>query len=281
MPAIFTHVAFGEEVASTLPAPLKALIENHKESFYLGTQGPDLLFYHKPLKSKQKNPARKKGWDLHAEAPEQFFLNGAKLLLEDERNFQEGGFTPTTAEAAYLLGFLCHFTLDRQCHPSIDAHSVDGLTHGKIESEFDKYQFRKIGRKSRGFNAATLFFPITESQVASAKILGVSEKNTKVALQSMRRINKLFSHKCGLVHGFCHAVLTVVGMNKSFGEMFLHKKDDPRCTTLLPALDELFNQAVPIANEMICEFFNKLPRFVEKNSLEKDFFRCNYSGLVE
>lgn len=280
MPAIFTHVQFGKEVAATLPAPLKALVESHKESFYLGTQGPDLLFYHKPLK-KKNNPVRQKGWDLHAESPEGFFLRAASLLLADEKNFQEGKFLPTTADAAYVLGFLCHFTLDRQCHPSVDAHSVDGLTHGKIESEFDKYQFRKIGRKPRGFNAATLFFPIEESKAASAKILNVPEQSTERALKSMRTINRLFSHKCGFVHGFCHALLTVVGMNRSFGDMFLHKKEDRRCAELLPKLSEQFNEAIPLAQEIICDFFENLPDLVAENSLKKDFFRCNYSGVTE
>ena len=278
MPAIFTHVQFGKEVVTTLPPALSALVEKHPESFYLGTQGPDVLFYHRPLKSKN-NSARKLGWSMHAEAAEPFFLNGAKLLLEDKANYNsDGTFLPQTAEAAYLLGFLCHFTLDWSCHPFIDEHSVNGLSHGKIESELDKRQYRKLGKPIRGFNAATLFFPTDESRKASAKILGVTEENTLTALKYMRFINGAFSHKCGFVHGFYHLILTLVGQNKKFGDMFIHKKDDPRFEPLWETLNEKFNEAVPRASGIITDFFENIQQHVEKNTLANDIFRYDYSG---
>ncbi len=271
MPAIFTHVQFGKEVAEGLPAPLKGVVEAHPQAFYLGTQGPDILFYHKPFQSKDKNPARKKGWDLHAQAPERFFVRAAKIIDGEGED----------ALKAYVIGFLCHFTLDSTCHPAIDGASVDGLTHGKIESELDKYHLRRLGKKERGFNAATLFFPTEEARVAGAKILGVSEENMDVALRSMRKINGLFSHKCELVHGVCHLVLTLAGMNKSFGEMFLHKKQDERCIELLPKLSKLFDGAIPLAREMITDYFENLSATVESDCLKNDFYRYDYSGNKE
>ena len=282
MPAIYTHVRFGEEVLKVLPAPLATLAKKHKECFYLGTQGPDLLFYHKPFKGKDKNPARKKGWDMHAVAPEGFFLNGAKLLIEDKANYdEEGNFYPTSAEAAYLLGFLCHFTLDYTAHPYIDKHSANGLSHAKIESELDKQHFRKSGKEIRGFNTAKLFFPDDESKKASAKILAVSEEESARAMKTMRFLNGLFSHKCGLVHGVCHAGLSLVGMNKNgFGDMFIHKKDDPRADVLTPTLDELFSEAVARAKSVITEFFENIQSSAENNALTNEIFRYNYSGII-
>lgn len=281
MPAIFTHIQFGKEVVATLPPAFQDLKEKHPEVFYLGTQGPDVLFYHKPLK-KKNNPHRQKGWDLHAVAPEAFFLNAAQRLLADAENrSKEGIFTPLSAEAAYVMGFLCHFTLDSLCHPYIDEHSVDGLSHGKIESELDKYQFRKTGKPIRGFNAANLFAKSEEAKRASAAILDVPEKNVERALKSMRFINAGFSHKCGFVHGFCHSALTLVGMNKKFGDMFLHKKDDPRCEELLPVLGEKFNAAIPKANAIITAFFENAEGHVRNESLNDEFFRYNYSGIKE
>ncbi len=278
MPAIFTHIHFGEEVSKTLPAALQSVIARYPQCFYLGTQGPDLLFYHKPLKSKAKNPARKKGWDLHAESPEGFFLRAATLLTKGENAATDEANAPL---AAYVLGFLCHFTLDSQCHPLIDGASVDGLTHGKIESELDKYFLRVAKKPVRGFNAATLFFPAQDAEYASAAILDVSVKNTRRAMRSMKKINRFFSHKCGLVHGVCHFLLTLVGMNGSFGEMFLHKKDDPRCAERLPKLAEKLEAAIPLAQARITEYFENLPRFVAEQSLNQDFYRYNYSGIME
>lgn len=278
MPAIFTHVQFGKEVASTLPPTLSALAEKHPECFYLGTQGPDILFYHRPLMSKN-NDARKLGWTMHAEAAEPFFLKGAKILLEDKANYDESGnFLPQTAEAAYLLGFLCHFTLDWSCHPYIDEQTTAKLSHGKIESEFDKRQFRKLGKPIRGFNAATLFFPTNESKAASAKILGVTEKNTQTALNYMRFINGIFSNKCGFVHGLFHFVLTIIGQDKKFGDMCIHKKDDPLFEPLADTLMKKFDEAVPKATAVITEFFGNIRQSVESNTLANDMFRYDYSG---
>ncbi len=278
MPAIFTHIQFGKEVVALLPPALRALAEKYPKPFYLGTQGPDLLFYHKPMTKKEKNPARKLGWDLHAVSAAPFFQNAAKLLYTDRQNRdEEGNFTPDTAEAAYVLGFLCHFTLDSTCHPTIDEHAVNGLTHGKIESELDKYEFRKNGYSTRGVNAADFFFPSDDAVEASAKVLGVSTENTALAMRSMHKINRFFSHKRGFVHGFCHMALAIVGMNKTFGEMFLHKKDDERCAPLLPRLHEQLEEAKAKAAKKIIAFFSDLENAVEKD----EFYLYNYSGNKE
>ncbi len=267
MPAIFTHVQFGNEVASLLPESLKVLTEKHPAAFYLGTQGPDILFYHKPAKKKLKNPYRKQGWDMHKQKAAPFFERAAKKLAENSADEQK----------AYILGFLCHYNLDRRCHPFIDEHTANGLSHGKIEAELDKYFLRKTGYSARGFNAATLFYPLGESSASSAAMLDVPEKNMRIAIRSMRKINKLFSHKNELVHGFCHAALSLVGMNKSFGEMFLYKKDDERSAPLLPALAALFDEAIPVAVEKITYFFDHLDE-IAKGGLQDEFYRLNYSG---
>ncbi len=280
MPAIFTHIQFGKEVAETLPAPLKDLTERYPEAFYLGTQGPDILFYHKPMKKKAKNPARALGWALHAQPSAPFFLRAAKKIYENEENRDDtGSFHPHGAQAAYLIGFLCHFILDSAAHPTIDAHSVNGLTHGKIESELDKFQFRKIGRPARGFNAATLYADGKEAQTTAAELFGVSQKEMGVAMRSMKKINRLFSHRCGFVHGFCHLALSLVGMNGSFGEMFLHKKDDARCQTLLPRLNEIYEEAKKVALQRIPLFFEKLPCYAQENKISDEFYRYDYSGI--
>ena len=276
MPAIFTHLRFGEEVAKRLPPDLARLAQTHAECFALGTQGPDLLFFHKPL---SKNAPRLLGWSLHAVPPENFFLEGAKNILAEEENYEDGRFIPKSPAAAYLLGFLCHFCLDTTCHPYIDEHSADGLSHGKIESELDKRHFRKIGMPFRGYNAAKRFFPAKKVTHASAKILGITEKNTKTAVKSMRFINGFFSHKCEFVHGVCHCLLTLVGQNKTFGDMFIHKKDDIRCNALWESLDNKFNEGVTLASTVIAEFFRDIQHSVEANALTNEIFRYNYSGI--
>ena len=62
MPAFYTHKRFGEEVIAHLPPSFSENIQKYLEAFVLGTQGPDILFYHHPIR---KNPTRQKGVDAH------------------------------------------------------------------------------------------------------------------------------------------------------------------------------------------------------------------------
>ena len=77
------------------------------DAFRLGTQGPDILFYHRPLKS---NSLRKKGSTMHQAAGKSFFLRQANRLLTEKLVQKQGeGYIPDSADAAYVAGFLCHF----------------------------------------------------------------------------------------------------------------------------------------------------------------------------
>ena len=280
MPAIFTHVQFGKDVIASLPPSYSSLAEKYPQCFFAGTQGPDLLFYYKPWKGK-KDQTRNLAWSLHDEAPEGFFLRAAKFLVEDKENYDEkGNFVPQSKEAAYLLGFLCHFCLDYTVHPYIEEKSVNGLSHARIESELDKRHFAKQNMPTRGFNAAKLFFPTKDSEVASANILAITPKETKKALKSMRFVNRLFSSKCGVTHGVCQALLSIAGMTTPFGDMFLHKSEDERCLPLWETLDCLYDEAIATACAVITEFFATAKDSVQNNILTNDIFRYNYGGIL-
>ena len=104
MPAIYAHLRFGEEVAKTLPTPYTELIGQFPEAFALGTQGPDILFYHHPMK---KNDIRKRGTYLHTLSGEEFFLGQGEKLLENAPDGDtENILTANGAFAAYTCGFL-------------------------------------------------------------------------------------------------------------------------------------------------------------------------------
>ena len=48
---------------------------------------------------------------------------------------------------SYILGFLSHYTLDSQCHAYINTKSkVSGISHNKVESEYDGHMMRLDGR---------------------------------------------------------------------------------------------------------------------------------------
>ena len=276
MPALYAHLRFGEEVSKTLPEPYGNLIERYPEAFALGTQGPDILFYHHPMKS---NEIRKKGTFFHTLSGKEFFLPLAEKLVQGAN----GGdvLTENGAFAAYLCGFLCHFTLDVLCHPYIDGHSSEAVSHGKIESEFDKHVLRKNDKPIRGYNTATPIEDKNGTREAVAKTLDVPEENIAVSIKTMRKINGWFSKKCELFHGFVHFFLKIAGMEKKFGDMFLHKKDDPLCVECNEVLFEKWQNAVPQATALIENYFGRLTEWIETQKIDIELFRYNFSGIIK
>ena len=278
MPALYTHLRFGREVAKTLPDLYTKAIERFPEAFALGTQGPDILFYHKPLKS---NDIRKRGTFLHTWSGEKFFLEqGVKLLESAQDGEVEKLLENNGAFAAYICGFLCHFSLDTLCHPYIDGNSNETVSHGKIESEFDKATLRLDGMPTRGYNTATPIVNKNGVKEAVAKTLDVEEKAVVRSIKTMRKINKMFSHKGEWYHRFLHGVLKLVNMEKKFGDMFLHKEDDPLCKEINENLLVKFQDAIPQASALIQEYFENLRVWVDEKRTANNLFRYNFSGII-
>ena len=261
MPALYTHASFGEAVIKYLPLSFAEKLQLHKQAFLLGTQGPDILFYHHPMK---KNGIRAKGVSMHKQTGDVFFRHALNVLKSHTDPL-------TSAEGSYVCGFLCHFTLDVACHPFIDKHSTDTFTHGKIESELDKYFLRKNGKPIRGYNTASVISGENGAENACSKLLEVPLKNVRTAIKSMRKLNGFFSAKCEAFHAFAHALLKVAGMERKFGDMFLHKKDDHRFHPLKDMLSNIFQNAIPKAAELIQTYF--------KGQMNNEIYHCNYSGI--
>ncbi|MDF2951137.1 MAG: hypothetical protein K0S18_720, partial [Anaerocolumna sp.] len=51
MPSAYTHFKFGMEVIKLLPMELQNIILKNKDLYEIGLQGPDILFFYKPLSS--------------------------------------------------------------------------------------------------------------------------------------------------------------------------------------------------------------------------------------
>ena len=278
MPALYTHLRFGRKVLSALPEVYTKAIKRYPEAFALGTQGPDILFYHKPVKS---NETRKKGTVLHTWSGEKFFLaQGAKLLENAPDGEVESLLGNNGALAAYTCGFLCHFTLDTLCHPYIDGNSNENRTHGKIESEFDKFNLRLDGMPIRGYNTATPIIDENGVSPAVAKTLEVDEESVVRSIKAMHVINKNFSFKREFRHYILHTLLKICKMERKFGDMFLHKKDDPLCVETNEVLSVKFQEAIPQAVALIQEYFNNLRVWVDEKHTTNNLFRYDFSGIL-
>lgn len=128
MPSLYAHYTFGQRVRKLLPEEIQICINRYEDLFNLGLQGPDHLFFYRPLKA---NPINQMGHRLHKK-PAIFYFQKMIPIARKKG--------PYCAECAYLLGFLCHFMLDSAVHPYVNAKIEEtGIRHVDMEGEFEKY----------------------------------------------------------------------------------------------------------------------------------------------
>lgn len=133
MPTTYAHYRFGCDALAAMPEDTRRLVEAHRELYDFGVHGPDLLFYDKPFIKTRVNQL---GSDCHDRTGADFFGQAARALRASARK---------EAALSYLLGVLCHFALDRECHPYVAEKEATGATHSEIEASFDRYLMEKDG----------------------------------------------------------------------------------------------------------------------------------------
>lgn len=135
MPSFYTHHTFGKEVYHNLPDELKTIIRKYPYAFQAGLQGPDFLFFYRPFMKSRPNQL---GYRQHKQ-PFVDFLNRIRPIIHAKGK--------NCGEYAYLLGFICHFILDSECHTYIyQKAKTPGFNHLVMEMEFDRHLLIKDGK---------------------------------------------------------------------------------------------------------------------------------------
>ncbi|MFV0440661.1 MAG: zinc dependent phospholipase C family protein [Lachnospirales bacterium] len=141
IPGLVTHLIGGEIILKNTEMKYQGIIENYKEAYYIGSQGPDLFFY--DFLTFFKKDTRNLGQILHKQNINRFFGE----MVREAKAF------PTSMERqiafSYIAGYITHYTLDINTHPYIyykSGFSKKGrqpfqlrysLLHRKLESNID------------------------------------------------------------------------------------------------------------------------------------------------
>ena len=133
MPDILTHSIFGEDVLKILKSSRwKDSIKDNMKLYTLGCQGPDIFLYNDfwPYIKNKRGP--KIGRRMHREKTGEFFIEGLKYIKNNINDKDK-----KKKLVIYLLGFMCHFALDRNAHPYIFYYSG---VYNKEKKETHKYK---------------------------------------------------------------------------------------------------------------------------------------------
>lgn len=173
MPAILTHDFFGRAV---LEGFTERVTPTERDAFLLGNQGPDPLFY---LAADRKH----RRWEplgdrMHHERPAWLIAcmrEAIDSLPADDRLVGQ----------AYVMGFLCHYLLDRAEHPLVYHYQYGicgagvsglgadqgGLVHAEIERDLDEaVLFAETGKTVEKFK------PYEEVLRADDRVLSVVDR---------------------------------------------------------------------------------------------------------
>ncbi len=141
MPSCITHQLLAEEAKIAFPNEIARAAELHEDYFFLGAQGPDALFFIKPLSKKEFNLGRY----LHRNdvyAVFRFFRDYLARLSGTARERM----------TAYIAGYVCHYCGDVTFHPFVyaylKAHGNRGMLHQLIETDWDSYFAHIHGKRA-------------------------------------------------------------------------------------------------------------------------------------
>ena len=241
MPAFYAHDRFGKKVYSRLEGEIKQTIKNHSRQFRIGLQGPDLFFFYRPWHS---NKVSKYGNHLHEISAYPFFRHGAAVVREKGRN---------SKEYAYLLGFVCHFILDSECHPFVEAYiKKSGVQHLEIEEEFEKLLLRMDGKDPFAYPLADLVpADETTAEAICPYYDDITEKTALQSLKDMRLVKKLFTAPGRLKHDTINTVMKLTGKYPYMKGLMNQHRDNLRCRKSSQELLRRFDGAVHTAVDMI------------------------------
>lgn len=129
MPAYLTHRAAGERVYEDLK---KAVIPK-KEAFFLGCQGPDILFFRNYQPWRNSKDSLPLGLAMHGQKTRELLAHALDFLRGYDREDKD-------ELASYMAGFLTHYAIDKNAHPFVYGKAgADSNIHHATESMWDSF----------------------------------------------------------------------------------------------------------------------------------------------
>ena len=182
MPTTYAHKKFGALVYKNLSKDVKDIISENFECYLAGLHGPDVLFFHAPGYHGEVASIGRKA---HKQSFEVMYRRAVKVLSGEQDEF-----VSNDAKLVYFIGCFCHYMLDSACHPFVaEAMNETGMSHGKVESELDRYILEKDGNRPIKY-PTWAHLPVSMDVARSAADFypGVSAEDFLMSLTTMKAV---------------------------------------------------------------------------------------------
>lgn len=146
MPNIITHKLFAEIVFEELDKfDIRSLIEQYPQIFYIGSNGPDFLFFYhaKPWEAYKNHTLNALGSRMHASHINDFYRSAFQSVMKQKKKEIKDQMM------VYIFGHLCHWTLDKTTHPYVfyktgTCKGKSAAFHHRFESMLDTKMLKKM-----------------------------------------------------------------------------------------------------------------------------------------
>lgn len=246
MPSFYTHHTFGKDVYHNLPDELKTIIRQYPYAFQAGLQGPDFLFFYRPF---LKNTPNRLGYRQHKQ-PFVDFLNRIRPV------FHEKG--KNCGEYAYLLGFICHFILDSECHTYIYKKTkTPGFNHLVMEMEFDRHRLKKDGKnpllypswKHIHWDKDTL-----DAIHGIYRYFEIPREKIKKSLRSMSFIKWFLTTGRTFRRILLRSAMFITGKYKKLEGHMMSLVPAKNATQTNRILEQIYQESIPLCVSLLCHF---------------------------
>jgi len=260
MPANYTHYRFGRAALEHLPN-LGFLQTGHcRQAFLTGLHGPDLLFFHRPIK---QDAICRLGYAMHQKPARAFFEHGVQYIQE----------TGDQQALAYLLGFVCHFTLDSACHGYIGEYEAQkAVSHARIEAELDRFYMLRYGENPALCNSAAHILPSRTLAESVAPLFKIPAEDVLLSMRSIRFYSGLLAAKNPAKRALLRTVAAIPALKRYVGDMIIADKPDPRCKEAVVWLAKQTQDSV----ETACRLIDAVLQSVQTGARLPEAFDCNY-----
>lgn len=250
MPGTYAHYTFGKEVLKYANDEVGKIITDNLDLFFIGLHGPDILFYYKPLTI--KNSINSLGCKIHHEKANIFFERAKKIISNSE---DKDGYI------AYIIGFICHFMLDSECHPYINKITKkENLSHTEIESEFDKLLLIRDGKDPFHIDLTNHLRIDSRLSKYISPFFDIENKDVFKSIKCMKFYCSILNSPNKLTRFMIFSSLKVFFIYDKIQGIFFHFKDNPKCKDICVNIETLYNNSINKTATVINDFYNSLKK---------------------